>query len=354
MTKGKKRRLFSYEAPAGEGHVTSLVAVTSPEQLHPKHGHDDCCALMSRSPGLVSESVMENVACKQDPDGDPRQGLAGNSPRKVKVEEEEEVICVKIKEEEVGADISPDLADTILIYRDLDDEGADTSMNMWEEEVSVTSVPEKWRPTRWGTRMPKVFRDSDSESAHLGPEPYESSSEEAEFSQPGLSQLPSIARPAMSPRHDTGRGSERGSKRSRKRRREEAEIMESVLHRLSEMNEERTRHLKEMMSQQEMFMRQMRDDDDSDMLFLKSLLPLMREMPSSKKMECWKAMMDVMARFMAPSCAAHSGSQPPFPHVPPPEPWHGQSGYMAAPSTSRHSHSHRRIAEREEYQHYPA
>lgn len=296
---------------------------------------------------------MDHVQCKQEAPGDLAEDLQVVVPRKVKVEEEE-VICVRIKEEEISADISPDPGDSIMIYRDLDD----ASMKTWEEEVPINAVAEKRRQTRWGSKMSKKIRDSDSESVHHGPEAYESSSEEAELSQAGPSQLPSIGRPVMSPRHDTGRGAERGNKRSRKRRREEVEFMESVLHRLDEMNEERSRHLKEMMSQQEIILRQMQDDEDSDTLFLKSLLPFMKEMPTPKKMECWTAMMDVMAKFLAPSSTAHPPSQAPgaYSHAPSPHipPSYGPSRYPAAPSHPQPPHSQRRMPQVGEYQYYPA
>ncbi|XP_075698227.1 uncharacterized protein LOC142663449 isoform X2 [Rhinoderma darwinii] len=266
---------------------------------------------------------MDHVQCKQEHPGDPTQDLQVDVPRNVKLKKED-VMCVKIKEEEIPEDI-------------------------------ITAIR---RQTRWGSRMSKNLRDSESVQRGLGT--YETSSEEAELSPAGPSQLPTIACPVISPRHDTGRGSERGSKRSRKRRREEAEFMESVLHRLTEMNEERSRHLNEMMSQQEMIMRQLWDDEDSDMLFLKSLLPLMKEMPTPKKMECWTAMMDVMARFVAPSSNTHPPSQAPgpfshetSPHVLPPEPWYRPSGYSSAPIHSHPPHSQRLIAELEEYQYYP-
>lgn len=299
---------------------------------------------------------MDHVQCKQEHDSDPTPDLQVPVPRNVKVEEEE-VICVRIKEEEIATDISPDPGDSIMIYRDLDD----ASMKTWTEDVSINGVTEKRRQTRWGSRISKNIRDSDSESVHHGQEPYESTSEEAELSQAGPSQLPSIGRPVMSPRHDTGRGTERGNKRSRKRRREEAEFMESVLHRLDEMNEERSRHQKEMTSQQEIFIRQLRDDEDSDLLFLKSLLPLMKEMPTPKKMECWTAMMDVMARFLAPASTTHPPSQAPGayshappPHVPPSAPSYGPSRYPSAPSHSHSPHSQRRMPQMGEYQYYPA
>ncbi|XP_044151921.1 uncharacterized protein LOC122939814 isoform X2 [Bufo gargarizans] len=267
---------------------------------------------MSRAP------QMDHIQCTPELHNDPTQDLQGDVPRNVKFEEE--VICVKIKEEEIPTDVSP--------------------------------VSEKWMQTKWGSRMSKNIRDSDSESTHHGPEPYESSSEEAELSQAGPSQL----LPVISPRHDTGRMTERGSKRNRKRRREEVEFMESVLHRLTEMNEERSRHLKEMVSQQEIIMRQLRDDEDSDMLFLKSLLPLMKEMPTPRKMECWTAMMDVMARFVAPSSTTHQPSQAPGPysHAPPPESWYEPSAYSSAPSHSCPPHRQRLAEELGEFQYYPA
>ncbi|KAM4033512.1 uncharacterized protein ACNLHF_020419 isoform 1-T1 [Anomaloglossus baeobatrachus] len=234
--------------------------------------------------------------------------LQDDDHRHVKAEEEE-VICVKIKEEEISTDVSSDTENN-TIFRNLEDEGKDASFNTWEEKMSINT--DKQRPTRWGSRTSKSIRRS--ESPHCGPEPLESSSEEAEMSLAGFSQ-----HSVISPRHNIGRGPERGFKRSRKRR-EETEFMESVMHHLNEMNEERSRHLKEMMSQKEIIMRQLRDDEDSDMLFLKSLLPLMKELPTPKKMECWTAMVDVMARFLAPSQApAASSSNAASSYAPGPE-----------------------------------
>ncbi|XP_066443224.1 uncharacterized protein [Eleutherodactylus coqui] len=294
---------------------------------------------------------MDHVQCTQEHHNGPTQEPQGDVPKNVEVEEEE-VICVKIKEEEIPIDISPDPGDNIIIYRDLDIEGGNTSLNTWEKERSINTT-KKRRQTRWGSRN---IRDTDSESNHHEAELYESS----ESSQAGPSQFTFTVRPINPLRHDTGRITERGSKRSRKRKREEAEFMVSVLHRLNEMNEERSRHRKEMMSQQEIIMRQLRDDDDSDLLFLKSLLPLMKEMPTPKKMECWTAMMDVMARFLAPSSTTHppspapgSFSHAPSPHVPPLEPWYGPSGYSSGPSHSQAPHSRRLIADLGKCQYYP-
>ncbi|KAM4033513.1 uncharacterized protein ACNLHF_020419 isoform 2-T2 [Anomaloglossus baeobatrachus] len=63
--------------------------------------------------------------------------LQDDDHRHVKAEEEE-VICVKIKEEEISTDVSSDTENN-TIFRNLEDEGKDASFNTWEEKMSINT-----------------------------------------------------------------------------------------------------------------------------------------------------------------------------------------------------------------------
>lgn len=144
-------------------------------------------------------------------------------------------------------------------------------------------------------------RESDSESLPYEPEPEESATtaaEESDVPHPGPSQPSFTAHPLEILHHQTVRPSRRGGKAARKSRREVADFADNVLMMLSNMHEQQVSYREEQKDQMwQIEQRQQWDNEDGDLLFLKSLLPALREMTPQWKAECKVALMTVMARF---------------------------------------------------------
>ncbi|XP_040272525.1 corrinoid adenosyltransferase [Bufo bufo] len=144
-------------------------------------------------------------------------------------------------------------------------------------------------------------RGSDSESLPYEPELEESATtaaEESDVPLPGPSQ-PSFTDPPLETfHHQTVWETRRGGKAARKSRREVADFADNVLMMLSNMHEQQVSYSEEQKDQMwQIEQRQQWDNEDGDLLFLKSLLPSLREMSPRWKAECKAALMTVMARF---------------------------------------------------------
>ncbi|KAG9487059.1 hypothetical protein GDO78_007111 [Eleutherodactylus coqui] len=179
-------------------------------------------------------------------------------------------------------------------------------------------------------------RESDSESPPYEPEPEESATtaaEESDVPPPGPSHPSFTELPLeMETLHyQTVQGSRRGGKAVRKSRREVADFADNVLTMLSNMQKQQVSYREEQKDQLwQIEQRQQWDNEDGDLLFLKSLLPSLREMSPRWKAECKVALMTVMARFtnsstnssfydpsvMAPSPAHTSTLSPPAENKP--------------------------------------
>ncbi|KAM4051692.1 corrinoid adenosyltransferase MMAB isoform 2-T3 [Anomaloglossus baeobatrachus] len=151
-------------------------------------------------------------------------------------------------------------------------------------------------------------RESDSESPPSPPyepeleESATTAGEESDVPLPGPSQPSFIAHTVDTFHHQTVLGPRREEKTARKSKREVTDLTDNVLMMLSNMHEQQVSYREEQKDQMwHIEQRQQWDNEDGDLLFLKSLLPSLREMPPRWKAECKMALMTVMARFTTPT-----------------------------------------------------